>query len=105
MILKRKLRYVLVSCSDKIDSEREGRDILNGIMVVMGHLTYNRANPKIAAQYSDRAFTIQVNRGFEKELILALSFVKNISGKKIGFYTIKTSGAIGKLKEYAKNLD
>ena len=104
MILKRKLRYVLVFCSDNIDSERDGGEILDGIMVVMGHLTYNRANPKIAAQYSERAFAIQVNRGFEKELILALSFVKNMGGKKTGFYTVKTSGAIGKLKKYAESL-
>ena len=104
MILKRKLRYVLVLCSGKIDSESEGREILNGIMVVMGHLTYNMANPKIVAQYSDRAFAIQVNRGFEKELILALAFVKDIGGKKTGFYTLKTSGAIGKLREYSENL-
>jgi RNase P/RNase MRP subunit POP5 len=45
-----------------------------------------------------------MNRGCEREVMLALSFLKNIGGSRIGFYTVRTSGTIRSLKEIYKTL-
>ncbi len=99
MIFKRKLRYVLVEASEGIDMKDpyKAEKLKRGIQAFMGQLPYFKANPQVSAQLSDRTFVLSMNRGYERNVVLALAFVKNIDGKRIGFYTLKTSGTIASL--------
>ncbi len=97
MILKRKSRYVLVEPSS-VDTARLYTRLEAELLRIMGQVTYTKASPKVVAQYG-RFFAVRINRGFEDELVLALSFAR-IDG--IGFYTIKTSGTLKTLAGYAK---
>lgn len=101
MIIKKKNRYLLVMSSDDIDAASQGKAIGKEMMQFMGELHYSQANPRIMAQYNSRMFAIQSSRGHEKQVMLALSFVKNLNGRKIGLYTIKTSGSIKTLENFA----
>ncbi|VVB76993.1 Uncharacterised protein [uncultured archaeon] len=106
MIFKRKLRYVLVEASRSVNlgDEREERDLRSRLHGVMGEAAYFRANPRTAAQLSESVFIISVNRGCEKDLGLALSFVKTLGSESVGFWTIKTSGTVKGLKAQFKKL-
>lgn len=104
MILKRKYRYVLVLTSRDIDVAMHGNAITTELTKFMGEIPYSRTNPRIVAQYTPRLFVFKTNRGFESHLILALSFVKQVGGAKIGFWTVKTSGTIKSLLIYAREL-
>jgi RNase P/RNase MRP subunit POP5 len=97
MITKRKSRYILVE-----PSSTEARQIFTmleaELLRILGQITYTNASPKVVAQYG-RLFAVRVNRGFEKNAVLALSFA-HVQG--IGFRTIKISGTLKTLKECAK---
>ena len=106
MIFRRKLRYVLVEASENIrmDGIKEAETLKSGIRGFLGELPYFKANPQVAAQLGERVFVMSVNRGYERNAILALSFIKEIDGRRIGFYTIKTSGTIRSIKDAFKEL-
>ncbi len=104
MILKRKYRYVLVFSTAALDTRNRSAAILAELMRFMGELGYSEANPKIVAQYTEKLFVIRTNRGFEGRLILALSFIRTLSGARIGLSTLKTSGTIKSLMVYTKQL-
>ena len=99
MIERHKNRYVLVEASDLLESgdKSVAQEITNSLAVEMGAVGYARANPKIVCQAGDRFFVVRINRGYEGDLILAFAFIKNLGGKKVGFFTIKTSGTIRKI--------
>jgi RNase P/RNase MRP subunit POP5 len=100
MIFRRKLRYVLVEASGEIDvnDAYTAEKLKRGIQSFMGQLPYFKANPQISAQLDGRTFILSMNRGYDRNVVLALAFVKSLDGKKIGFYTLKTSGTIKSLK-------
>ncbi|MDE1874154.1 MAG: Rpp14/Pop5 family protein [Candidatus Micrarchaeota archaeon] len=102
MIFRRKLRYVLVEASDDVSmADPRNADALRaGTKAFLGELTYFKANPQITAQLENRFFVIGVNRGYERSVVLALSFIKELDGRRVGFYTLKTSGTIRSLKDY-----
>ena len=102
MIFKRKLRYVLVEASREVNlADRRGVDDLKAkLHGAMGEAAYFRANLHVAAQLREDVFVISCNRGQERDLVLALSFIKELGGKRIGFYTIKISGTIRSLKDH-----
>lgn len=104
MILKRKYRYVLILSSRDVDTGSSGNSISSEMMRFMGEHEYSKANPRVVAQYTPRLFVIKANRGFEGRVILALAFVKQVSGAKIGLYTLKTSGTIKSLLIYANRI-
>jgi RNase P/RNase MRP subunit POP5 len=104
MILKRKYRYVLVLASREIDAMRASNGINAELMRFMGEISFSNANPRIVAQYTPKLLVFKINRGFEDQLILALSFVKEIAGNKIGLWSIKTSGTIKSLLLYSKHI-
>ncbi len=87
-----------------MDMSVHERNIMTEIMKFMGELTFAQANPKIASQYSPRLFTIKVNRGYEDVIILALSFVRLVSGKKMSLCSLKTSGTIKSLMLYSRKV-
>ena len=94
MILKRKNRYILVEASSPLDAVAESRSIEAAMLRALGELYYSEANPKVVAQSDPTLFAIRVNRGQEGRVILALSFAREISGRKMGLYTLKTSGTL-----------
>lgn len=106
MIFRKKLRYLMVEASDEMRFEGAGSaDELNSrIKDFLGELTYFKANPQVAAQLSSNVFVLSVNRGYERNAVLALSFIKELSGGRIGFYTIRTSGTIRSLKDAFKKI-
>jgi RNase P/RNase MRP subunit POP5 len=106
MILRRKLRYVLVEATEDIDlgNPLVAEELKKRAMEFLGHLPYFKANPQVAAQLNERVFIISMNRGYERNVMLALSFLKNMNGSRIGFYTIRTSGTIRSLKEAYESL-
>jgi RNase P/RNase MRP subunit POP5 len=106
MIFRRKLRYVLVEASDAINvsNPASAEELKRGILSFLGQLPFFKANPQVAAQLDDKRFVVSVNRGHEKSIVLALSFVKSLGGRRLGFYTLRTSGTIVTLKEFARKL-
>ena len=105
MITRQKNRYVKIGASENLDfSDKRLLDaFLAALRVEMGGVEYVKANPKIV-NYSNAGFVLRVNRGFEDGVVLALSFVKDIAGKRMGFYTFGISGAIKNLKENGARL-
>lgn len=104
MILKKKYRYVLIMASRELNAAQDQNVINSELIRFVGETAYSQINPRIVAQYGDRMFVIKTYRGFEKQLILALSFMKRVNGSKIGLYTIKTSGSIKSLASYARQM-
>ncbi len=102
MIFRRKLRYVLIEASHDVNlaDKSVADDLKAKLRGMMGESAYFRANAHLAAQLREDVFIISVNRGLEREIALALSFIKTLGGEKVGFYTIKTSGTIKSLKVY-----
>jgi len=99
MITRAKSRYVLVESSGSVNvtDASFSNALLDSIRGEIGSLEYAKAGIRIVSGLGDRFFVIKVNRGYENGVMIALSFVKNMQGRKIGFYTLKTSGAIKKL--------
>ncbi|MDE1825193.1 MAG: Rpp14/Pop5 family protein [Candidatus Micrarchaeota archaeon] len=106
MIFRRKSRYVLIEPSRQIDmSQKESWSALREELAkFMGEKSYIDANPFLIEGSSAGNFIIRVSRGSERQLILALSFIKCIGPAEIGFYTIKTSGTIRSLRVKGKKL-
>jgi RNase P/RNase MRP subunit POP5 len=102
MIFRRKLRYVLVEASRDVNlaDARVKDDLRARLHGTMGEAAYFRANPHLVVQLREDVFILSVNRNTERDLILALSFIKTLDAEKTGFYTIKTSGTVLSLKEY-----
>ncbi|MCL5239592.1 MAG: Rpp14/Pop5 family protein [Candidatus Marsarchaeota archaeon] len=100
MIFRKKLRYVLVEASAdaRMADPRNPEELKAGVRAFLGELQYFKANPQIAAVLSSNVFVMVVNRGYERSLALALAFVKGLGGRRMGFYTIKTSGTIRSIK-------
>ncbi|MDE1855073.1 MAG: Rpp14/Pop5 family protein [Candidatus Micrarchaeota archaeon] len=84
-----------VSLGDSVKQEM----LKSGMKAFLGELPFFKANPQVAAQLSDRVFVVSVNRGYERNIALALSFVKELDGRRMGFYTIRTSGTIRSIKD------
>ncbi len=101
MIARRKMRYLMVEASRSLAiNDPRNTDMLKGqLLSFMGELPYFKANPQVASQLSGRVFIMSVNRGSERGVVLALAFIKNIGGTKVGFYTIRTSGTIRSLND------
>ncbi len=82
MIFKRKLRYVLVEASREVNlaDKREVDDLKSRLHGAMGEALYFRANLHVAAQLREDVFVISANRGQERDLVLALSFIRSWAG-------------------------
>jgi RNase P/RNase MRP subunit POP5 len=106
VIFRKKTRYVMVEANDRVYmNDHEIQEALKESMkAFLGELPYFKANPQVAAVLSDKIFVLSVNRGFERNVALALSFVKNLSGRRVGFYTIRTSGTIRSIKDAFRSI-
>ena len=103
MITKKKNRYVLFECTEKL-SEDIMDMFYSSITSFMGSGSYSNANIKILKVYSENLFALRVNRGYEKQVILASAFSKIMDGK-VGFYTLLTSGAINVLSKKVQSIN
>ena len=105
MILRRKLRYMLIEASDAVRMDGvEEEELKKGLASFMGQLDCFRANPQVAAQLDDSVFILSVNRGYERSALLALSFIKTLGERSVGFYTIRISGTIRGVKSAFRSL-
>ena len=95
MIYRRKSRYVLLELTRDVDMTAKENDhsLKNSLLNYMGEHSYADANPHVMRQDGNRV-VIRVNRGMERELILATCFIKRIGNVDLGIYSIKTSGSI-----------
>ena len=100
MIARQKSRYVRIGASEILDFSDRGllNAFLDALRIEMGGIGYVKANPKIV-NCGNSGIVIRVNRGFEDSLVLAVAFVKNVAGKRLGFYTFGVSGSVKNLKE------
>ncbi len=105
MITRNKNRYILIESSEPVDTRDRSTSstIINSISKHLGEMGRVEINPKPVFQYGPNVFIMRVNRGFERKAVLALSFVKEVNGKRLGLYTIKISGTIKSLVQYCKN--
>ena len=105
MITRPKNRYLLVESSVPLDTRDSvlAKRILDALAFEIGAIGYVKANPKMVYQAGDRAFILRMNRGYEDDVVLALSFVKEIGNATVGLYTIRTSGTIRALISYFKS--
>ncbi|MDE1768465.1 MAG: Rpp14/Pop5 family protein [Candidatus Micrarchaeota archaeon] len=104
MITRPRSRYILVESSEPMDSKdvSTAHSLLSAVAKQVGESGYIELNPRLPFQYHSSTFIMKVNRGSERRAILALSFIKEVNGKRLGLYTIKTSGTIRTLIEYCK---
>jgi RNase P/RNase MRP subunit POP5 len=95
MIMRPKFRYVLLESSEDLNliDKESISELRNRFRYIMGEQKYLDAEPKIKLVNKNR-FVIKVNRGSEEDIVLASCFIKDFSGKRIGLYTVKTSGSI-----------
>ncbi len=95
-----KNRYLLAQTSVPIDMSliENQKSLEEKMLKALGTATYSYTMPKIIPA-SQNEFILRVHRNTEEHAILALSFIKEISGKRLGIYTIKTSGTIKSLRE------
>ncbi|MEM0201243.1 MAG: Rpp14/Pop5 family protein [Candidatus Micrarchaeaceae archaeon] len=100
MITKRKNRYLLIGCSSELN-ENIMDYFYSSLHNFMGSKNYANANPKIVKTYPNKMFIVRVNRGSEKEVVLATAFSKNYN-EKLGFYSIITSGTIKTISDKIK---
>ncbi len=96
MIMKKKYRYVLTMLSS--NEQPNETELLKKIKEFMGVMRFAYANPSIIKSFQENKFVIKCIRGYESDIINALSFIKQLNGKRTGIYTIKTSGTLKSLR-------
>ncbi len=78
-------------------------EFYSSIHSFLGSGNYSNTNPKIIKTYGDNFFAVRVNRGFERQLVLASAFSKPNDGT-VGFYTIIISGTMKSISKKAYSL-
>ena len=101
MILKRKFRYILVESSIQMDWKALSAEISNKLSAYLGERFYINADPRVVANCGSNAFILRVNRGSEQDAVLGTCYIIDINGSAAGLYTIKTSGTMRSLLDYA----
>jgi RNase P/RNase MRP subunit POP5 len=101
-MMREKRRYILVESTIEI-GEIARRDfefeLYKELLHTIGELNYFRANPKVIKYIRGNQFVLKCSLAKYKETILALTFIKRIAGKEVGFYTIGASGTIRALQK------
>ncbi len=103
MIMKRKLRYILVESSEPT-GEADHKELARKLEGQLGLFGQLDANPRVLKQFDATHFAIRVNRGAEGNVVLALCFLKSLSGRRIGLYTLKTSGTLRSFIPYLRKI-
>ncbi len=92
-MVKVKHRYILVESAEELGEEvLKGR--LNGeLSRAIGDIDYHRVNPRLM-KYGGKRFVLRCSLDGYGKLVVALSMVKELDGRKVAFYTIKSSGTM-----------
>ncbi len=104
MIARPKNRYVLVEATAPLDvgDKVVSNKIISLLCAEIGAIGYVRGHPKVVCRAGERAFIVRVNRGYEGGIALAFSFIKDLDGSPVGFFTLRTSGSLKKLVELSR---
>jgi|SRR5271154_3370468 len=100
-MMREKRRYILVESTISIadSAKREFElDLYKELMHNIGEVAYFRANPKVIKYLDEKRFVLKCNLVKYKETLIAITFIKKISGKEVGFYTLNASGTIRALE-------
>ncbi|MDE1871568.1 MAG: Rpp14/Pop5 family protein [Candidatus Micrarchaeota archaeon] len=96
-MMREKRRYLLVRSTMGIqDMQRRDfeQELYREMLRSIGEYSYFRSNPKIVKYLDSCNFIMKCNLAKYGETIIALTFIKRISGREVGFYTLKSSGTI-----------
>jgi RNase P/RNase MRP subunit POP5 len=93
--MRRKIRYILAKTSSdmNIEDKANAMSLQDSLLKLMGFEKYADANMRFMNP-SENKFIIRVNRGCEKDVVLALSFIKSINKIHTGILTLRISGSI-----------
>lgn len=95
--MREKHRYLLVRTTMEVGESliREfDQELYRELLRSIGEYSYFRANPKVVKHIDNRTFVLKCSLAKCRETIIALTFIKRIAGKEIGFYTLNSSGTI-----------
>ncbi|MGC8538383.1 MAG: Rpp14/Pop5 family protein [Candidatus Micrarchaeia archaeon] len=102
MIIKKKVRYVLVYASKPVNMEQSNAKnfLYQKLLAICGIKCYSAMRPKVVEQLGENKFILRINRGSERDAVLALAFIRSMPVLgSIGFYSLKTSGTLKALKK------
>jgi RNase P/RNase MRP subunit POP5 len=103
-MMREKRRYILVESSVELDLHDRNfeTEFYTELLHNIGEINYYRANPKIMKYPSNKRFILKCSLARYKETLLAITFIKKVGGKDMGFYTINASGTIMALQKAKK---
>lgn len=104
--MREKRRYILVESTLEFigDSRKEFEaELSKRLLHSIGEISYFRANPRIVRFVSGKRFIMRCSLAKYKETVTALTFIKNVSGRDAGLYTIGASGTISALMKSNPN--
>lgn len=96
-MMREKRRYIhILSSRPVLEQERKRfeAELYSALMSQLGEAEYFKANPKIIKFNGRDKFILKVMHERYEQSIVALTLIKSMSGKPIGFYTMKSSGTI-----------
>ena len=101
-MMRDKRRYLLVASSRPIKGPEPRLfeiPFYNALMTQLGEAEYFKANPKVIKFIGNDRFILRVSLERYEQSIVAVTLVKSLVGKPIGFYTLKSSGTIKALQK------
>lgn len=106
-MMREKRRYILVESTLEV-GESERREFETGLFKELlhniGEATYFRAHPKIMKFVGSNRFVLKCTLAKYKEVVIALTFIKRLNGREIGFYTLNASGTIRALEKTKEDM-
>lgn len=101
-MMREKRRYILVQSTIEVaeSARREFElELFKELLHNIGEINYFRANPKIMKFLDNRTFVLKCNLAKYKDTVVALTFMKRLAGKEVGFYTLNASGTLSALEK------
>jgi RNase P/RNase MRP subunit POP5 len=101
-MMREKRRYILVESTIDIPEAERRRfeiELFKELLHNIGEIEYFKANPKILKYLDTNKFVLKCNLVKYKETIIALSFIKRLFDREVGFYTLYASGTIHALEK------
>ncbi len=99
MLVRKKHRYVLVLASKPV----QAKQLLDALRPRLG-LAYALADLSIIKFFDKDLFAIRCIRGYEGKLIEATALTRSIDQEEIALWSLKTSGTIKSIEEYASKV-
>ena len=105
-MMREKRRYLLVEASAPVrgDLDEFKKRLYISLMDCTGQLGYHRINPHVIGFIGSDMFILRASLEGTPSVIAALAMVKSVAGSEMAFYTLKSSGTLRALRDYAKTL-